>query len=39
MYVDLVKQEFAKTSTSTERYPLLSNIDDMFKIIKGDTKW
>lgn len=34
MYVDLVKQEFAKTSTSTERYPLLSNIDDMFKIIK-----
>ena len=35
MYVDLVKQEFAKTSTSTERYPLLSNIDDMFKIIKG----
>lgn len=34
MYVDLVKQEFAKTSTSTERYPLLSNIDDMFRIIK-----
>ena len=34
IYVDLVKQEFAKTSTSTERYPLLSNIDDMFKIIK-----
>ena len=36
MYVDLVKKQFAKTSTSTERYPLLSNIDDMFKIIKGD---
>ena len=35
MYVDLVKKQFAKTSTSTERYPLLSNIDDMFKIIKG----
>lgn len=35
MYVDLVKKQFAKTSTSTERYPLLNNIDDMFKIIKG----
>lgn len=35
MYVDLVNQQFAKTSTSVERYPLLSNIDDMFKIIKG----
>lgn len=34
MYVDLVKKQFAKTSTSIERYPLLSNIDDMFKIIK-----
>lgn len=36
MYVDLVKEQFAKTSTSTERFPLLSNIDDMFKIVKGD---
>ena len=35
MYVDLVNKQFAKTSTSIERYPLLSNIDDMFKIIKG----
>ena len=35
MYVDLVNKQFAKTSTSVERYPLLSNIDDMFKIIKG----
>ena len=35
MYVDLVKKQFAKTSTSTERHPLLNNIDDMFKIIKG----
>lgn len=34
MYVDLVKKQFAKTSTSTERYPLLNNIDDMFMIIK-----
>ena len=36
MYVDLVKRQFAKTSTSTKRYPLLSNIDDMFKIIKDE---
>ena len=35
MYVDLVERQFAKTSTSTERYLLLNNIDDMFKIIKG----
>ena len=36
MYVDLVNKQFAKTSTSTNRYPLLSNIDDMFKIIKEE---
>lgn len=36
MYVDLVKRQFAKTSTSTQRYPLLSNIEDMFKIIKEE---
>lgn len=39
MYVDLVNKQFAKTSTSVERYPLLSNIDDMFKIIRGAKKW
>lgn len=38
MYVDLVNEQFAKTSTSNKRYPLLSNIDDMFKIIKGEEK-
>lgn len=38
MYVDLVNKQFAKTSTSTVRYPLLSNIDDMFKIIKSEDK-
>ena len=38
MYVDLVNKQFAKTSTSTVRYPLLSNIDDMFKIIKSEEK-
>lgn len=36
MYVDLVNKQFAKTSTSTERFPLLDDIDDMFKIIKGE---
>lgn len=35
MYVDLVKEEFAKTSTSEKRYTLLDNIEDMFNIIKG----
>lgn len=36
MYVDLVNKQFAKTSTSNKRYPLLSNIDDMFKIIREE---
>lgn len=36
MYVDLVKKEFAKTSTSENRYKLLDNIEDMFSIIKGE---
>ena len=33
MYVDMVKQEFAASSTSINRYPLQSNIEDMLKII------
>ena len=33
MYVDMVKQEFAASSTSTKRYPLKNNIEDMLKII------
>lgn len=36
MYIDGVKQEFAKTSTSPNRYTIKDNIDDMFKIIKGE---
>lgn len=36
MYVDLVKKQFAKTSTSNERYVLLDNIEDMFDIIKKE---
>lgn len=38
MYVDLVKKQFAKTSTSTKRYDLLDNIDDMFEVIKSENK-
>ena len=34
MYVDGVKEEFAKTSTSADRYALLDDIKDMFDIIK-----
>lgn len=36
MYVDLVKEQFAKTSTSKVRYDLLDNINDMFKVIKEE---
>lgn len=36
MYVDLVAGEFAKSSTSTERYPILDNIVDMFNKIRID---
>ena len=34
MYVDLVEQKFALSSTSEERFDLLDNIDDMFHIIQ-----
>ena len=34
MYVDLVKKQFAKTSTSFERFDLLDNIEDMFNVVK-----
>ena len=34
MYVDLVKKQFAVSSTSTKRYMLLDNIEDMFNIVK-----
>lgn len=36
MYIDAVEQKFAKTSTSEERYEILDNIIDMFKIIKKE---
>ena len=34
MYIDLVSKEFAKSSTSTERYPLQNEIIPMFKKIQ-----
>ena len=36
MYIDLVNQEFAKSSVSTERYPITADIRDMFNKIKGE---
>ena len=36
MYIDLVNQEFAQSSVSTERYPLMDDIKDMFEKIKGE---
>ncbi|MBQ7277353.1 MAG: hypothetical protein IJS58_08935, partial [Bacilli bacterium] len=37
MYIDGVKQQFARTSTSPIRYDLKDNIDDMFEVIKNET--
>lgn len=34
MYVDLVKQEYAKSSTSTDRWPLENNIKTMFDKVR-----
>ena len=34
MYVDLVKQTFSKNSLSEERFELMSNIEEMFNIVK-----
>ena len=36
MYIDLVNQEFAQSSVSTERHPIMDNIKDMFEKIKGE---
>jgi len=38
MYVDVVKGEFAKSSTSKTRYPLTSSIDRMFNTILEEGK-
>lgn len=34
MYIDLVKGEYAVSSTSNTRYPILDNIDDMFERVR-----
>ncbi len=34
MYIDLVKQEFGISSTSTERYPLLDTVKDCFQSLQ-----
>ena len=34
MYIDCVKEEFALSSTSTERFKLMDSVDDMFKFLK-----
>ena len=34
MYIDLVEEEFAESSTSQVRFTLSDNIDDMFKTVK-----
>lgn len=34
MYVDMVNREFARSSTSTDRYSLMDNIKDMFEMIR-----
>ena len=37
MYVDMVNREFAKSSTSTERWPLMDDIKPMFDKVRGAT--
>ena len=34
MYIDLVKGEFALSSTAETRYPILDNVEDMFEVIR-----
>jgi organic radical activating enzyme len=36
MYIDLVKNEFARCSISPIRYKILDNIEDMFNIVKNE---
>lgn len=36
MYIDLVKQEFARCSVADKRYPLMPNIVDMFSVVKSE---
>jgi hypothetical protein len=34
-YIDMVEGVFGKNSLATERYPIMDNIDDMFKKVRG----
>lgn len=36
MYIDLVKQEFARCSVAEKRYPLMTDIVDMFNVVKSE---
>ena len=36
IYIDMVKQEFARSSTSTKRYGLLPNVVDMFNVVRSE---
>jgi hypothetical protein len=38
MYIDLVKKEFAVSSTSIERYKIKKNIKSMFKIVRKKSR-
>ena len=38
MYVDLVKQKFARCSVAEKRYDLLDNIVDMFNIVRNENR-
>ena len=38
MFIDLVKNEFAQSSTSNTRYEFKDTIEEMFEVIKNDSK-
>lgn len=38
MYVDLVNQNFARCSIAEKRYNLLDNIEDMFNVVRNETR-
>lgn len=38
MYIDMVQKKFTKSSITSERFDLMDNIKDMFKIVKEEIK-
>lgn len=36
MYIDMVNRKFARCSIADDRYDLLDNIEDMFKVVKAE---